>query len=246
MLGSRRGSAPRARGPASDAPPGLSEAIRPAALANKNGFARFRRGLRSPFGGSDTLTRPASRCASHRVSPGRFVRRQFVGRGCVWLRRGPATMPNLLCRIDRCQHEQFFEFEQTLGGSALPATDEPRQPMRMLIHFTHFPLQPTVKQPLKFLRGRVNLRLAPRASVAGESLVAGASRPPPCPRFPVSHTNGAGSCDIKGCVFALRYWNFDKWTRAPPWTRTRTWSPSLPQLRDGGSRSTTRRSSSLR
>ena len=38
------------------------------------------------------------------------------------------------------------------------ATDEPRQPMRMLIHFTHFPLQPTVKQTLKFLRGRVNLR----------------------------------------------------------------------------------------
>ena len=31
----------------------------------------------------------------------------------------------------------------------------------MLIHFTHFPLQPTVKQTLKFLRGRVNLRLPP-------------------------------------------------------------------------------------
>lgn len=70
-------------------------------------------------------------------------------------------MPNLPRRIDRCQHEQFFEFEQTLGCDSRKATDEPRQPMRIAYPLTHFPVQSTVKQTLKFLRGRVNLRLPP-------------------------------------------------------------------------------------
>ena len=106
-------------------------------------------------------------------------------------------MPNLPRRIDRCQHKQFFEFEQTLGCDSRVGHDEPRQPMRMLIHFTHFPLQPTVKQTLKFLRGRVNLRLARpsfRGRKPGLAVIAAASTHV----FPCESHERRGLIDIMG------------------------------------------------
>jgi len=69
--------------------------------------------------------------------------------------------------------------------------------MRMLIHFTHFPLQPTVKQTLKFLRGRVNLRLAPpsfRGRKPGLAVIAAASTHV----FPCESHERRGLIDIMG------------------------------------------------
>ena len=92
----------RARGAQRSHPGG-----RPLSLT-KNGFASVPTSATLAlrwFATSASTRRRAVR--SRRVSPGRFVRRQFVGRGCVWLRRGPATPPNLPRGIDRVNTSNF-------------------------------------------------------------------------------------------------------------------------------------------
>jgi hypothetical protein len=178
--------------------------------------------------------------APRRVVPDAFVLRQLVRRGCLC----PLTRPSLVAKPTRRIESAFvgvygrlkiFEF-RVVGLFTQPAANENPYPMKGLLAFAD-PV-PTVKQTGFVRRVNWSSRLALQTFETAEP-------PRLCGRFsPVVTCFSLHKPNARRHIRWHASWvgsgrTTPPPTRDPPWTRTRTWSPTAATETEG-SRSTTR------